>query len=166
MGRDVMTEPTTADQLIALLGLRPHPEGGCYVETYRAPTDPPGGRGSVTAIYFLLTAGERSHWHRVDAVEIWLWHGGAPLELSIHDETAQTPTTQRCRLGMDLQNGERPQAVVPVGAWQSSTVTSPSNRFSSLRLMPLNSAIAATILAEGMPISLAMAKQAEIFSAL
>ena len=120
MGRDVMTEPTTADQLIALLGLRPHPEGGCYVETYRAPTDPPGGRGSVTAIYFLLTAGERSHWHRVDAVEIWLWHGGAPLELSIHDETAQTPTTQRCRLGMDLQNGERPQAVVPVGAWQSA----------------------------------------------
>lgn len=115
-----MSADMTPDQLIALLGLRPHPEGGCYVETYRAPTDPPGGRGSVTAIYFLLTAGERSHWHRVDAVEIWLWHGGAPLELSIHDETAQTPTTQRCRLGMDLQNGERPQAVVPVGAWQSA----------------------------------------------
>lgn len=127
-----MSADMTPDQLIALLGLKPHPEGGCYVETYRAPTDPPGGRGSVTAIYFLLTAGERSHWHTVDAVEIWLWHGGAPLELSIHDPAhgpahdpahgpaAQTPTTQRRRLGMDLQNGERPQAVVPVGAWQSA----------------------------------------------
>jgi uncharacterized protein len=115
-----MSADMTPDQLIALLGLRPHPEGGCYVETYRAPTDPPGGRGSVTAIYFLLTAGERSHWHSVDAVEIWLWHGGAPLELSIHDAAAPTPTTQRCRLGMDLKNGERPQAVVPVGAWQSA----------------------------------------------
>ncbi|RJF83897.1 cupin domain-containing protein [Azospirillum cavernae] len=115
-----MSADTTPDRLIALLGLRPHPEGGCYVETYRAPTDPPGGRGSVTAIYFLLTAGERSHWHSVDAVEIWLWHGGAPLELSIHDEAAQTPTTQRHRLGMNLKNGERPQAVVPVGAWQSA----------------------------------------------
>ncbi len=115
-----MSADTTPDQLIALLGLQPHPEGGCYVETYRAPTDPPGGRGSVTAIYFLLTAGERSHWHSVDAVEIWLWHGGAPLELSIHDAAAQTPTTQRHQLGMDLKNGERPQAVVPVGAWQSA----------------------------------------------
>lgn len=115
-----MSADMTPDQLIALLGLRPHPEGGCYVETYRAPTDPPGGRGSVTAIYFLLTAGERSHWHMVDAVEIWLWHGGAPLELSIHDATAQTSATQRHRLGMDLKNGERPQAVVPVGAWQSA----------------------------------------------
>lgn len=105
----------TADDLIALLGLQPHPEGGFYAETYRAPSD---GRGAVTAIYFLLKAGERSHWHSVDAVEIWLWHGGAPLELSVFDET--DPGLRRHRLGMDLAGGERPQAVVPAGAWQSA----------------------------------------------
>lgn len=61
-------EALTAERLIDLLGLQPHPEGGCYVETHRAPGD--GGRGAVTAIYFLLRAGERSHWHTVDAVVI------------------------------------------------------------------------------------------------
>ncbi|SMH59716.1 cupin domain-containing protein [Azospirillum agricola] len=110
-----MMDAFDADRLIALLGLQRHPEGGFYVETYRAPAE---GRGAVTAIYFLLKAGERSHWHKVDAVEIWLWHGGAPLELSIHDEAA--PGTRVHRLGMDLAAGERPQAVVPVGAWQSA----------------------------------------------
>ncbi len=120
-----MTSTLTPERLIAMLGLQPHPEGGCYVETHRA-SAAEGERGSVTAIYFLLTAGERSHWHRVDAVEIWLWHGGAPLELSIHDDSAPANgetaagTTQRHRLGMDLESGERPQAVVPVGAWQSA----------------------------------------------
>ncbi|MBP2227442.1 putative cupin superfamily sugar epimerase [Azospirillum agricola] len=108
-------EAFNADRLIALLGLQPHPEGGFYVETYRAPAE---GRGAVTAIYFLLNAGERSHWHKVDAVEIWLWHGGAPLELSIHD--GSEAETRVHTLGMDLAAGERPQAVVPVGAWQSA----------------------------------------------
>ena len=105
----------TAEQLIGLLGLQPHPEGGCYVETYRAPAD--GGRGAVTAIYFLLRAGERSHWHTVDAVEIWLWHGGAPLELLVYEDGG---SVERRRLGMDIADGERPQAVVPVGAWQAA----------------------------------------------
>ncbi len=105
----------TADALIARLGLQPHPEGGFYAETYRAPAE---GRGAVTAIYFLLKAGERSHWHSVDAVEIWLWHGGAPLELSVFDEAG--PGLRLHRLGMDIAGGERPQAVVPVGAWQSA----------------------------------------------
>ncbi|MBY6265904.1 cupin domain-containing protein [Azospirillum sp. 412522] len=111
-----MTEPSpTAERLIELLGLRPHPEGGRYVETYRAPAE--DGRGVVTAIYFLLRAGERSHWHTVDAVEIWLWHGGAPLELAVFEEGG---TVERRRLGMDLEGGERPQAVVPLGAWQAA----------------------------------------------
>ena len=107
-----------ADRLITLLGLQPHPEGGSFVETFRAPGRSPGERGAVTAIYFLLKAGERSHWHTVDAVEMWFWHGGAPLELSVYD--GSQPAMQRHRLGMDLLAGERPQAVVPVGAWQSA----------------------------------------------
>ncbi|MCG5242129.1 cupin domain-containing protein [Azospirillum doebereinerae] len=110
-----MTGALDAERLIALLGLQPHPEGGHYVETYRAPAE---GRGAVTAIYFLLKAGERSHWHRVDAVEVWLWHGGAPLELLIYDEVEAETRTHR--LGMDIAAGERPQAVVPVGAWQAA----------------------------------------------
>ena len=77
-----MSEPLTPERIIDLLGMQPHPEGGHYVETYRdAPPD--GGRGVKTGIYFLLRAGERSHWHRVDAVEMWHWHAGGPLELSI-----------------------------------------------------------------------------------
>ena len=72
----------TADDIIALLGLQPHPEGGYFRETFR---DAPGadGRAASTAIYFLLKRGERSHWHTVDAVEIWHWHAGAPLKLSL-----------------------------------------------------------------------------------
>ena len=131
----------TAERLIELLGLQPHPEGGCYVETYRAPAD--GGRGAVTAIYFLLRADERSHWHTVDAVEIWLWHGGAPLELSIYEDGGPV---ERCRLGMDIAGGERPQAVVPVGAWQAarslgdwslvSCTVAPAFKFAGFRMAP------------------------------
>lgn len=131
----------TAERLIDLLGLQPHPEGGCYVETYRAPAD--GGRGAVTAIYFLLRAGEHSHWHTVDAVEIWLWHGGAPLELSVYEEGG---AVERCRLGMDIAGGERPQAVVPVGAWQAarslgnwslvSCTVAPAFEFAGFRMAP------------------------------
>nr|WP_209980234.1 cupin domain-containing protein [Azospirillum picis] len=131
-----------AERLIGLLGLRPHPEGGCYVETYRAPAD---GRGAVTAIYFLLRTGEQSRWHTVDAVEIWLWHGGAPLELSVYDEAAGDGI-ERHRLGLDIEGGERPQAVVPVGAWQSarslgdwslvSCTVAPAFEFAGFRMAP------------------------------
>ncbi len=99
------------DQIIQTLAMVPHPEGGHYVETYRAPA-PGGERAACTAIYFLLAAGERSHWHKVDAVETWLWHAGSPLLLSI-DGLDLT-------LGPDLVASERPQAVVPEGAWQSA----------------------------------------------
>ncbi|PWC36320.1 cupin domain-containing protein [Azospirillum sp. TSO35-2] len=135
----------TAERLIELLGLKPHPEGGCYVETYRAPADAAGGRGAVTAIYFLLREGERSHWHTVDAVEIWLWHGGAPLELSVYDERGGA-CVERHRLGLDLVGGERPQAVVPVGAWQAarslggwslvSCTVAPAFDFAGFRMAP------------------------------
>lgn len=106
-----------ADAIIAALGLKPHPEGGWYAETFR---DEAGGpRGHSTAIYFLLKRGERSHWHRVfDAVEVWHWHAGAPLLLDIHDGTRRT-----VRLGPDILAGERPQGVVPAGAWQAAAST-------------------------------------------
>jgi predicted cupin superfamily sugar epimerase len=102
-------------ELIAVLGMKPHPEGGWYVETWRDPA-PQGERAACTAIYFLLEAGQHSHWHRVDATEIWLWHGGAPLRLETNLEGAAREIT----LGPDLAGEQRPQAVVPKNAWQAA----------------------------------------------
>jgi uncharacterized protein len=105
----------SAAEVIAVLGLQPHPEGGHFRETFRD-VAPDGGRGASTAIYFLLAAGERSHWHRVDAVEIWHWHAGAPLLLSV----AHGATRSALVLGPKLHLGERPQGVVPAFAWQAA----------------------------------------------
>ncbi|QDL90688.1 cupin domain-containing protein [Paroceanicella profunda] len=101
-----------AQDIIRTLGLQPHPEGGWYRETWRA-TAPEGVRPGGTAIHFLLEAHQRSHWHRVDATEIWLWHAGHPLTLGIDDRDH--------RLGPDLAAGEAPQLIVPAGAWQAAT---------------------------------------------
>jgi uncharacterized protein len=98
-----------ADRLIALLGLRPHPEGGHYREMFR---DANAGRAHSTAIYFLLRAGEASRKHRVDAVEVWHFYRGAPLALTVGED--------RLVLGPDIENGERPQIVVPARVWQSA----------------------------------------------
>lgn len=103
---------TSAADIIRLLDLQPHPEGGHYRETFRDPRTVEG-RSVGTAIYFLLAAGERSHWHRVDAAEIWHFHAGAPLALEIEGQGVVT-------LGVDLAAGQRPQAVVPTGAWQAA----------------------------------------------
>lgn len=104
-----------AAALIAALGLRPHPEGGHYRETWRdAPAG--GGRGAGTAIYYLLSAGEVSAWHRIDAAEIWHFYGGAPLALEIREGGATT----RHVLGNDVAAGERPQIIVPARAWQTA----------------------------------------------
>jgi len=100
-----------ADAVVAALGLAAHPEGGWYRETFRHAPDG-GGRGAMTAIYYLLKAGERSHWHRVDAAEIWHWYAGAPLALSV-------PGARRV-LGPDLAAGQRPQLVVAANEWQSA----------------------------------------------
>lgn len=107
------TDLLSAEDVVAMLGLSPHPEGGHYRETFRD-SAAAGGRARSTAIYFLLKAGERSHWHKVDAAEAWHHYAGAPLLLEIADDSAQTSI----RLGNDLRAGERPQAVVPTGAWQ------------------------------------------------
>lgn len=105
----------TAAAIIAQLGLEPHPEGGHYRETFRDTRTDATGRAASTAIYFLLARGERSHWHRVDAVETWHYYVGSPLLLRIHDGTMR-----RIRLGPDLVAGEMPQAIVPAHAWQAA----------------------------------------------
>jgi predicted cupin superfamily sugar epimerase len=103
-------------EIIATLGMQPHPEGGWYVETFR--DAPEGGRGRSTAIYFLLEQGQVSAWHRVrDAAELWHYHAGAALALTVHAE--DTGRTEHI-LGLDLSAGQRPQAVVPAGAWQTA----------------------------------------------
>ena len=108
----------TADQVIETLDLHPHPEGGWYRETWVA--DGNGGRPTGTAIYFLLKAGETSHWHKVDATEIWLYHAGAPLALSL-SPTDDGPAHYHL-LTPDLDRG-RPQVIVPTGHWQSARTT-------------------------------------------
>ncbi|WP_341912898.1 cupin domain-containing protein [Ferrovibrio terrae] len=108
----------TAADVIRLLGLQPHPEGGHYIETFRDAAVDANGRSRSTAIYFLLQQGEASHWHTVDAVETWHWHAGAPLRLRIA-EAAGAPV-QQILLGNDLAKGERPQGVVPTGWWQAA----------------------------------------------
>jgi predicted cupin superfamily sugar epimerase len=98
-----------ADRLIALLGLKPHPEGGHFRETFRETNH---GRAHSTAIYFLLKAEETSHWHRVDATEVWHFYRGAPLELLIGKEVYV--------LGPDIDEAQAPQVVVPAGMWQAA----------------------------------------------
>ena len=107
----------SATDVINLLALKPHPEGGYFRESFRDQRTVAGGRAASTAIYFLLARGERSHWHRVDAVEIWHWHAGAPLELEI---AAASGPRERIMLGNDLAAGERPQGIVPAHAWQAA----------------------------------------------
>jgi uncharacterized protein len=107
----------TAEQVVELLGLQPHPEGGFYRETFRAPA-PDGARAASTAIYYLLRAGDVSAWHRVvDADEVWHHYAGAPLELILSPDGRERTSL---RLGADLTAGERPQAVVPAGVWQAA----------------------------------------------
>jgi len=107
----------TAEAVARLLDLAPHPEGGFYRETFRDPNTVAGARAASTAIYYLLPAGQVSAWHKVDAAEIWHWHAGAPLQLSLYEAGG---VHRALRLGADLVGGERPQGVVPAGVWQSA----------------------------------------------
>lgn len=138
MSLDLRDATLPAARVIAALGLAPHPEGGHYRELWRDGT-PEGPRGAASAIHFLLTAGERSHWHRVDAAELWLWQGGAPLALRIGRESV-------LRLGPDAAAGEALLGVVPPDAWQAaeplgawglvSCIVAPAFRFSGFELAP------------------------------
>ncbi|HET9640526.1 MAG TPA: cupin domain-containing protein [Allosphingosinicella sp.] len=104
-------------RLIDSLGLERHPEGGWYRETWRAEA-PPGARAPATAILFLLEEGQRSHWHRVDATELWLFHAGTPLRLRI--AAGESGPVREARLGGDVLAGEQPQLRVAPGEWQSA----------------------------------------------
>lgn len=110
----------SAADIIARLHLAPHPEGGYFRETWRA-EEPEGERAAGTAIYFLLKAGEQSHWHKVDATEIWHYYAGAPLILSL-SATDQGPCMDHI-LGPDLAVGESPQIIVPKSHWQAARTT-------------------------------------------
>lgn len=108
-----MNDPRT---IIARLNLSPHPEGGWYRETWRAAA-PDDGRAGGTAIHFLLEGGQRSHWHRVDADELWLWHAGAPLDVRVEQADGAIATIA---LGGDVVGGYAPQCLVPANRWQST----------------------------------------------
>lgn len=130
-----------ASEIISMLDLQPHPEGGHYRQTWVAEG---AGRPSGTCIYFLLAEGERSHWHRVDAAEIWHFYSGAPLLLHMAETETGPATTHR--LGPDLLSGMRPQAIVPTHHWQAAETTgdwtlvgctvSPGFRFEGFELAP------------------------------
>ena len=130
------------EDIIQMLGLDPHPEGGHFAETFRDVATA-NGRSAGTAIYYLLRAGERSHWHRVDAAEIWHYYAGAALKLEISGE-GEPPLAHV--LGADLEKGERPQAVVPARFWQAAQslgewtlvgcTVSPGFEFSGFEMAP------------------------------
>ena len=132
---------TTATDIIRLLDLKPHPEGGHFRETFRD-SNLVGGRATSTAIYFLLSRGERSHWHRLDAVETWHFYAGDPLKLEIVDGTKEMIV----RLGSNVHADEIPQAIVPARAWQAAEslgdwtlcgcTVAPGFEFSSFELAP------------------------------
>lgn len=142
MNIDLRDQKQPAHVVSEALGLSPHPEGGHYRELWR--DHPPAGeRGAATSILFLLAAGERSHWHRVDAAEIWLWQAGAPLLLVI---AGTDGGRESLRLGPDLAGGEMLQGVVPARAWQEasslgawsivSCVVAPAFEFSGFEMAP------------------------------
>jgi predicted cupin superfamily sugar epimerase len=108
----------TAAEIIRRLALKPHPEGGHYRETFRD-SHTINGRAASTSIYFLLQRGERSHWHRVDAVETWHYYAGAPLRLSVVNGASE----EIFRLGPDIVADETPQVTVPARAWQAAETT-------------------------------------------
>ena len=141
----------THQDVIAILELLPHPEGGWYRQTWRAPVELtpagyPAPRASATAIYFALHPGERSAWHVVRSDELWLWHSGGPLALCLGGSGDRPDESETIVLGADLAAGQRPQACVPGGVWQSaqplgaepvlvSCVVSPGFDYADFRLL-------------------------------
>jgi uncharacterized protein len=136
-------ETLSAEDVIELLQLSPHPEGGFFRETFRDSSRRADGRSASTAIYYLLAKGQTSAWHRVDAVEIWHYYAGAPLELLT---SADGRLAKRSRLGPALNSSEQPQLIVSEREWQSATscgnwslvgcTVAPGFEFSAFELAP------------------------------
>ncbi|MGH4023908.1 MAG: cupin domain-containing protein [Pseudonocardiaceae bacterium] len=142
------------DTLVERLHLQRHPEGGWFRETWRAPTSVtlpgwPGPRATATGILYLLRAGESSRWHRVRGDELWLWHRGGPLLLTLGCSAAApgSDATTTITLGADIELGQVPQALVPGGHWQCarpaadqevlvSCVVSPGFDFADFEMAP------------------------------
>jgi predicted cupin superfamily sugar epimerase len=145
MGSTLPLGEQSAADVIRILDLKPHPEGGHFRETFRDPRVDADGRALSTLIYFLLDVGDVSAWHRCDATEVWHYYAGAPLSLTMsengHDATA-------ARLGPVLRAGQRPQIVVPAGWWQTATslgewtlvgcTVAPGFTFSGFEMAPPN----------------------------
>lgn len=139
---DLRDAARPAAEVIAALALRPHPEGGYFRETWRD-VAADGGRGVGTAILFLLAAGQTSHWHRIDADELWIWNAGGPLRL---DLSADAKAVRAHRLGPDLRARESLHLRVPRTVWQSATplaawslvtcTVAPAFRFEGFELAP------------------------------
>ena len=138
-----MPSEMSAAAIVEMLGMKRHPEGGWYAETLRDAA-PHGGRATSTAIYFLLEQGDPSNWHRLrDTVEVWHYHAGAPIELTLFEKAHGRSSR---RLGSDLAAGERPQAIVPADWWQTARslgdwtlvgcTVAPGFEFSSFELAP------------------------------
>lgn len=137
------TTAAAATSVIERFGLQAHPEGGWYAETWRA-SSPDGQRPTASAILYLLAAGERSHWHTVDAAEIWQYSAGDPLEVRVWAGSGTPVVTHR--LGAGTASGEEPQVVVPPGAWQAARplgawtlvgcIVSPAFEFAGFELAP------------------------------
>ncbi|WP_417671203.1 cupin domain-containing protein [Roseibium sp.] len=133
----------SASEVVTLLNMQPHPEGGFYAETFRDEVCDDSGRPASTLIYFLLPEGITSRWHTVDAVETWHWYAGSPLELSISPDGDKV---ERITLGNDLTAGERPQGIVPRDGWQQARslgawtlvgcTVAPGFRFEGFRMAP------------------------------
>jgi predicted cupin superfamily sugar epimerase len=142
MSLDLRDPALAASDICAALALTPHPEGGHYRELWRDHA-PAGQRGAATSILFLLAGDERSHWHRVDAAEIWLWQAGAPLRLGT---AGPDGLRHEVTLGPDLAAGQRLQATVPVSVWQEahslgrwslvSCVVAPAFEFAGFEMAP------------------------------
>lgn len=112
----------SAQEVVEQLGLAPHPEGGWYKETWRADADG-DSRAKGTAILFLLQSDETSHWHRVDADELWFWQGGDPAQLLVSQDGNQPVTS--VTLGSDIAAGQSLQGLVSKGAWQATRPAPP-----------------------------------------
>lgn len=136
----------TAREMIESLGLEPHPEGGWYRETWRAPPASEGARSAGTAILFLLASGQRSHWHRIDATELWLHQAGAPLVLRTARGDRGEGGVAEVRLGPDPTAGHAPQHAIRPHQWQAAEasdgwslvacVVVPGFEFSGFELAP------------------------------